>query len=124
MIAQFYSKFDELHEQSLTNALAKTPNRNTIKNEVKYRIPTRWTKTFHKYDIVSLDMMRESGISNERGKVNKEALINKRKQIDENREQVLADQISGNSPVNNPILQHSLSGSKAKATKERNKFVE
>ena len=39
MIAQFYNKFDELHEQSLTAALAKSPNRTTIKNEVKYRIP-------------------------------------------------------------------------------------
>jgi hypothetical protein len=48
MIALFYNKFDELHEQSLTQALAKSPNKMMIKNEVKYRIPERWTKTFHK----------------------------------------------------------------------------
>ena len=46
MIAQFYNKFDELHEQSLTQALAKSPNKVMIKNEVKYRIPERWTKKF------------------------------------------------------------------------------
>ena len=39
MIAQFYNKFDELHEQSLTQALAKSPNKTSIKNEVKYRVP-------------------------------------------------------------------------------------
>ena len=57
MIAQFYNKFDELHEQSLTQALAKGPNLAVIKNEVKYRIPERWTKRFHKHDVVSLDII-------------------------------------------------------------------
>jgi phage regulator Rha-like protein len=52
MIAQFYNKFDELHEQSLTQALARSPNKITMKNEVKYRIPERWTKPFHKEDIL------------------------------------------------------------------------
>ena len=52
MIAQFYQKFDELHEQSLSQALARSPNKVTLKNEVKYRIPERWTKKFHKEDIV------------------------------------------------------------------------
>ena len=50
MIAQFYNKFDELHEQSLTTALAKSPNKVTIKNEVKYRIPERWTQLYHMSD--------------------------------------------------------------------------
>lgn len=56
MIAQFYNKFDELHEQSLTAALSKNPNKQSIKNEVKYRIPDRWTKKFHKHDIISMDI--------------------------------------------------------------------
>ena len=55
MIAQFYNKFDELHEQSLTQALARSPNKVTIKNEVKYRILDRWTKPFHKEDILGID---------------------------------------------------------------------
>ena len=65
MIAQFYNKFDELHEKSLMSALAQQPNRATIKNEVKYRIPDRWTKKFNKHDVVSLDLMKGSGIENE-----------------------------------------------------------
>ena len=55
MIAQFYNKFDELHEQSLSQALARSPNKVTIKNEVKYRILDRWTKPFHKEDILGID---------------------------------------------------------------------
>lgn len=46
-------------------ALAQNPNREIIKNEVKYRIPDRWTKKFNKHDIVSLDLLRGSGIDNE-----------------------------------------------------------
>ena len=56
MIAKFYSKFDELHEQSVQTALAKSPNRVQMKNEVKYRIPDRWTKPFHYYDIVDINI--------------------------------------------------------------------
>ena len=52
MIAQFYQKFDELHEQSLSQALARSPNKIQLKNEVKYRVPERWTKKFHKEDII------------------------------------------------------------------------
>ena len=52
MIARFYNKFDELHEQSVQTALAKSPNINTVKNEIKYKIPERWTRKFYKYDIV------------------------------------------------------------------------
>lgn len=56
MIAQFYNKFDELHEQSLTTALAKSPNKQSIKNEVKYRVPEQWTKKFRKSDILSAEV--------------------------------------------------------------------
>ena len=78
MIAQFYNKFDELHEQSLTAALAKSPNKVTIKHEVKYRIPERWTKTFHKEDIISQDIYKASVIPEERGKVNRHQTLNQR----------------------------------------------
>jgi len=47
-----------------------------LKNEVKYRIPERWTKKFHKYDIVDINIFNEkSGINDERGRVNKEAKV-------------------------------------------------
>jgi hypothetical protein len=52
MIARFYNKFDELHEQSVQAALAKSPNKLLVKNEIKYKIPERWTKPFHKHDII------------------------------------------------------------------------
>jgi hypothetical protein len=86
MIAQFYNKFDELHEKSLMTALASNPNREVIKNEVKYRIPDRWTKKFNKHDIVSLDLLRGTGIDNEQGKVNKREILDKKKQVEENRD--------------------------------------
>ena len=71
MIAQFYNKFDELHEQSLTQALAKSPNKAMIKNEVKYRIPERWTKGFYKHDVVSMDILKGQSIPDERGNINR-----------------------------------------------------
>jgi hypothetical protein len=72
MIAKFYNKFDELHEQSVNNALAKSPNREQMKKEIKYRIPERWTKSFHKYDIVDINIYNQKdGIKNERGKINR-----------------------------------------------------
>jgi len=72
MIAKFYNKFDELHEQSVNNALATNPNREQMKKEIKYRIPERWTKSFHKYDIVDINIYNQKdGIKNERGKVNR-----------------------------------------------------
>lgn len=86
MIAQFYNKFDELHEQSLSAALSRSPDKNTIKNEVKYRIPERWTKNFHKYDIVNLDIYKNTSILQERGRVNKDSTINKKLRSDEERE--------------------------------------
>jgi len=72
MIARFYNKFDELHEQSVAQALAKSPNKEQLKKEVKYRIPERWTRKFHKYDIVDINIYNQkTGIQQERGKVNK-----------------------------------------------------
>lgn len=109
MIAQFYNKFDELHEQSLTAALSKSPNKEMIKNEVKYRIPERWTKKFHKEDIVSAELMNANVIPEERGNINKTGTLNQREQFAFTREQSLKNQISGNAPINNPILHHSLS---------------
>lgn len=64
MIAQFYNKFDELHEQSLSQTLARSPNKQSIKNEVKYRIPDRWTKPFHKEDILKAYKNQEGGSIN------------------------------------------------------------
>lgn len=76
MIAQFYNKFDELHEQSLTQALAKSPNKYMIKNEVKYRIPERWTKNFHKTDVVNMDILQGQSIPDERGNINRYHIVN------------------------------------------------
>ena len=43
-----------------------------MKKEIKYRIPERWTKCFHKYDIVDINIYNQKdGIKNERGKVNR-----------------------------------------------------
>jgi len=113
MIAQFYNKFDELHEQSLTAALAKSPNKSTIKNEVKYRIPQRWTQGFHKHDIVSLDILKETSITLERGRINQNKVLDKRQQLEMQREKSLQMQIYGQAPINNPILHHSLSSRNA-----------
>ena len=52
MIAKFYNKFDELHEQSLGQALSRSPNKQQVKMEIKYKIPERWTRKFHKQDVV------------------------------------------------------------------------
>ena len=109
MIAKFYNKFDELHEQSLTMALAKSPNKMMIKNEVKYRIPERWTKQFHKQDVVSMDIIRGQSIPDERGNINRNVVINKRNDYESRREQSIQDQVSGQAPIQNPILHHSLS---------------
>ena len=79
MIAKFYNKFDELHEQSVSQALAKQPNMEQLKNQVKYRIPERWTKKFHKYDVVDINIYNEkTGIVQERGKINKAEKIAER----------------------------------------------
>jgi uncharacterized membrane protein YheB (UPF0754 family) len=75
MIAQFYNKFDELHEQSLTAALSKNSDKQSLKNEIKYHIPQRWTKNFHKYDIVSMDIYKDSAVTQERGRVNRDKVV-------------------------------------------------
>lgn len=50
-----------------------------LKNEVKYRIPERWTKKFHKYDIVDINVyLNKPGISDERGKINRAEMIKER----------------------------------------------
>ena len=85
MIAKFYNKFDELHEQSVAQALAKEPNREQLKKEVKYRIPERWTGKFHKYDVVDINIYNQkTGIVQERGKINKQELIEQKEQIEKN----------------------------------------
>ena len=81
MIAQFYNKFDELHEQSLTQALARSPHKVTMKNEVKYRIPDRWTKKFHKEDILGIDPGKLSKNIDQVGLVNKESIIQQRNEL-------------------------------------------
>lgn len=85
MIAKFYNKFDELHEQSVTQALSKGPDIQQLKNQVKYRIPERWTKRFHKYDIVDIGIYKDKpGILQERGKVNKESKV---EEVERNKQQ-------------------------------------
>jgi len=120
MIAQFYNKFDELHEKSLMAALAAQPDRKVIKNEVKYRIPDRWTKKFNKHDIVSLDLFKGTGIENEQGKVNKRALLDKKRQVESNREKSIQLQMAGEAPMSNPILQHTLSSRNSLVQQKQN----
>lgn len=62
MIAKFYRKFDELHEQSVGQVLARSPNKIQVKNEIKYKIPERWTKKFHKFDVLPLDLYKKSAV--------------------------------------------------------------
>lgn len=72
MIAKFYDKFDELHEQSVGQTLSKGPNKEQLRNDVKYRIPERWTKKFNKYDVIDINIYNKvSGIVEDRGKVNR-----------------------------------------------------
>lgn len=75
MIAKFYDKFDELHEHSVHQALARSPNKNQVKMEVKYKIPERWTKKFHKHDVIPLDLFSATAINEERGRVNKQSVV-------------------------------------------------
>lgn len=76
MIARFYNKFDELHEQSVQATLAKSPNKHLVKNEIKYKIPERWTRPFYKHDIVGRILADERFNHEERGKVNKYGIVN------------------------------------------------
>jgi glutamyl-tRNA reductase len=77
MIAKFYTKFDDLHEHSIGQALARSPNKVHMKNEVKYKIPERWTKKFHKHDIVPLQTYKDKAVKEERGRVNKMTVVDK-----------------------------------------------
>jgi hypothetical protein len=43
----------------------------TIKNEVKYRILDRWTKPFHKEDILGIDPEKQDRENQRFGLVNK-----------------------------------------------------
>lgn len=52
-------------------ALARSPNKQQVKNEIKYKIPERWTKRFHRHDIIPLGNLHQSAVLNERGRVNK-----------------------------------------------------
>lgn len=90
--------------------MAKIPNKTTIKNEVKYRIPERWTKPFHRDDVVSMDIFKGSTIPDERGVINKNTVLEGRRQYEESKNDSLSKQITGLAPINNPILHHSLSG--------------
>ena len=47
-----------------------------IKNEVKYRIPERWTKNFHKTDVVNMDILQGQSIPDERGNINRYHIVN------------------------------------------------
>ena len=62
----------------MTQALARSPNKITMKNEVKYRIPERWTRPFHKEDILGVDPSKFSKNPDQLGIVNKAPIIAKR----------------------------------------------
>lgn len=62
-------------------ALAKSPNKAQIKNEVKYKIPERWTKKFNKFDILPVDLYKKTAVNEERGKINKSITIEMNKKI-------------------------------------------
>ena len=81
MIARFYDKFDELHEHSINKALAKSPNKQQVLKEIKYKIPQKWTGKFHKFDVIPIDIYRNQAINNERGRVNKQQMIDAKLKI-------------------------------------------
>ena len=114
MIAQFYNKFDELHEQSLSQALARSPDKVTLKNEVKYRVPQRWTKPFHKEDILGNDfyLKKREQPENQLGFINKRTNMKKKPDYENREEEMIQKQLSGQVAIVNPILSHSLSQSK------------
>ena len=74
MIARFFDIFDELHEQSVKNALARSPNRVHVKNEIKYKKPERWTRKFHKHDIIGRIIAGEQHLTDDRGVVNRQGM--------------------------------------------------
>lgn len=56
----------------MNQALARSPNKNQVKVEIKYKIPERWTKKFHKFDVVPMSIYTQGGVQEERGRVNKQ----------------------------------------------------
>lgn len=46
-----------------------------MKNEIKYKIPERWTGKFHKHDILPIVGSKDSAVREERGKVNKHKVV-------------------------------------------------
>ena len=55
-----------------------------MKNEVKYRIPERWTKPFHKEDI-----LKDRKNKDQLGLVNKAPTIAKRNEYQDSNEQAI-----------------------------------
>ena len=50
---------------------------------MKYRIPDRWTRKFHKYDVVDINIYNQkTGIVQERGKINVAEKIQQRNEIE------------------------------------------
>lgn len=47
-----------------------------VKNEIKYKIPERWTRPFYKHDIVGKILADDKFNHEERGKVNKYGIVN------------------------------------------------
>ena len=109
MIAKFYNKFDELHEQSVGQALARSPNKQQVKMEVKYKIPERWTKKFHKLDIVPLSFYQQSAVNDERGRVNKQTIADNKQQYIEEQNKNVMDNLQQQVPLSNSVLKESLS---------------
>ena len=79
----------------MTQALARSPNKQTIRNEVKYRVPEMWTKPFHKEDILSAAVQLAPGKSfgDEIGLVNKPNVVKHRKAYDLKRETSILNQL-------------------------------
>lgn len=46
-----------------------------MKNEIKYKIPERWTRPFHKHDIIGKILADEHFNAEERGKVNRQGSL-------------------------------------------------
>lgn len=59
----------------MQQALAKGPNKMLVKNEIKYKIPERWTKPFHKHDIIGKILGDEHINQEERGRVNRQGVL-------------------------------------------------
>lgn len=56
-----------------------------------------------------MEIIRGQSIPDERGNINRNIVITKRNDYESRREQSIQDQVSGQAPIQNPILHHSLS---------------